>query len=56
MDRMPTQADSFQQVASVTSYIMTLSPEKQFSEIESIIQGSIAAIKYQDITGLTTTL
>jgi len=56
MDRMPTQADSFQQVASVTSYIMTLSPEKQFSEIESIIQGSIAAIKYQDITGLTNTL
>jgi uncharacterized protein (DUF433 family) len=56
MDRMLTQADSFQPVASVARYIMTLPPEKQYSEIEGIIQGGIAAIEYHDVTGLTNTL
>jgi uncharacterized protein (DUF433 family) len=56
MDRTPTQADSFQPVASVARHIMILPPEKQYSEIEGIIQGGIAAIEYHDVTGLTNTL
>jgi len=56
MDRMATRADSFEPVASVTHYILTLPSEKQYSEIEGIIEVGRAAIEYQDVTGLTSTL